>query len=434
MPHTSSRWDADEMISIRDRMHRPSLWTWLMVEVALPTSAYECALSCAVPELDETALCGEYTHSYPVCRTASTWAEQDAHVALRLTGVNLPNASSTCLAQLVRVHCALEFQACDIAKSTKPLCAGECANVASGCGALFEGPNACEVLQPQSRGSSLSCFGLAYSGANEWLWVAGMSIAVLFSMLSTLGVNIQKCSMRWEEERGALGKKMRPSPLQPWWLLGYILLTAGAFVDFVAFGMAPQSLIAPIAALSLVWNIIMAPMMHDETATCSNLVATAVIFAGTTVSVLFGAREAPFYSLQDLLALFVEPAFKGYVAAYALFVLALFGYLRVLRRSEHQEPNIDALVGYDGTESREPDPGEKEGRGEETSEMTPSLAEHKADQLNVHEGFNQMIICYSGIAGCFGGSTVLLGKANVSLDDPRYTLAEERSQRLETDI
>ena len=94
--------------------------------------------------------------------------------------------------------------------------------------------------------------------------------------------------------------------------------------------------------------------------------------------------------------------------------------------------------------------------------MTPSLAEHKADQLNVHvpqghgnhndaeaqnadkiptfdstqvrEGFNQMIICYSGIAGCFGGSTVLLGKANVSLDDPRYTLAEECSQRLETDI
>ena len=39
-------------------------------------------------------------------------------------------------------------------------------------------------------------------------------------------------------------------------MLGFVLLLAGALLDFVALSLAPQSLLAPLAALTLVWNMV----------------------------------------------------------------------------------------------------------------------------------------------------------------------------------
>ena len=42
-----------------------------------------------------------------------------------------------------------------------------------------------------------------------------------------------------------------PALRQPLWVFGFVLLIIGTLLDFVAFGLAPQSLLAPLAALTL---------------------------------------------------------------------------------------------------------------------------------------------------------------------------------------
>ena len=42
----------------------------------------------------------------------------------------------------------------------------------------------------------------------------------------------------------------------PLWLIGFFLILVGAVLDLVAFGLAPQSMLAPLAALTLVWNMV----------------------------------------------------------------------------------------------------------------------------------------------------------------------------------
>jgi drug/metabolite transporter (DMT)-like permease len=90
------------------------------------------------------------------------------------------------------------------------------------------------------------------------LWLVGLSIAFIFSICAALGINIQKY---------ALVHSSLPAMHQPLWWLGFAIICTGSLLDFVALGMAPASLLAPLAALSLVWNLILAPLFHGEKVT-----------------------------------------------------------------------------------------------------------------------------------------------------------------------
>lgn len=274
-------------------------------------TAPRCPMECAIPApADDASLCPR--PAYRVCtENLDAQEAQTASTVRALAG--LPNGTSTpdilgaartnkCLAKLIAIHCALVFEPCEIADETKQLCRATCDAAAQSCPIYFnasEGAD-CASLRLSSEHPP-RCFELSYGGPHRWLWVAGISIAVLFSMLSTVGVHVQKYSMRRDEQRPP---ELRRSVLrQPLWMLGWCLLTSGSVVDFVAFGMAPQSLIAPIAALSLVWNMLLSPVFQGEHITTRDLVATAIIFTGTTLTVVFGARATPTYSLTDLINL-----------------------------------------------------------------------------------------------------------------------------------
>ena len=62
---------------------------------------------------------------------------------------------------------------------------------------------------------------------------------------------MQKYSINRDDETG----EPRPVYQQPLWVLGFGLVFGGSLVDFVAFGLAPQSLLAPLAGLALVCEL-----------------------------------------------------------------------------------------------------------------------------------------------------------------------------------
>jgi hypothetical protein len=144
-----------------------------------------------------------------------------------------------------------------------------------------------------------TCVDLDYAGASYGMWFLGLGINFLFSFMAALGLNLQKKSLADHADDNV------PPHRQRMWMFGFITMTMGSVFDFVAFGLAPMSLLAPLAALTLVWNMLIAGWMHGERVDRSNLVATGVIFAGVTVAVIFSSHSTPLYTVEKLVSLFL---------------------------------------------------------------------------------------------------------------------------------
>ncbi|KAK1939349.1 putative magnesium transporter NIPA8 [Phytophthora citrophthora] len=259
--------------------------------------------------------------------------------------LDLSNTSSPCGSFLRRMECATRFPS--TVHTQCPGLTGMCATY--------------DETEVESKGNK--CFKVSYAGPAVGMWVAGFLISLVFSVLNSVGINLQKLSM----SRNDVAEVKKTTVKQPLWMLGFGLVCLGSLLDFVAFGMAPQTLLAPLAALSLVWNMLIAPIFHKEKVTKQNMVATAIIFFGVTLTVIFAGHSTPSYELEDLIRLYQQPAMYAYIILIVCFIGGLFAFCRYIERTH-----------------------------------------------NFEEGLFH-IICYGGIAGTFGGQSVLLAKSTVEL-------------------
>ena len=94
----------------------------------------------------------------------------------------------------------------------------------------------------------------------------GISLAILASCMNCLGINLQKVGSR-------RGSAMITT-------LGLVLASATGIVDMASFAFAPQSLLAPFGACTLVLNLILAPPLHGQQIRRVDLVSTALVVAG----------------------------------------------------------------------------------------------------------------------------------------------------------
>lgn len=91
----------------------------------------------------------------------------------------------------------------------------------------------------------------------------GAALAVLASIVSNLGVNIQKYSHAREAVRPSTDQ--RPYVQRPVWWVGLSLVVFGSIGDFAAFGFATQSLVAALGGGStLVANVAAAHFLNNE--------------------------------------------------------------------------------------------------------------------------------------------------------------------------
>jgi hypothetical protein len=92
----------------------------------------------------------------------------------------------------------------------------------------------------------------------------------------------------------------------PLWLLGMFLVICNAFLDVAAFGFAPQSMLSPMGALTLVFNTVLAPKLLGETLSRRDIFGTAVIVAGTVITVSFAPRATPEYTVSIIRDLYMR--------------------------------------------------------------------------------------------------------------------------------
>lgn len=158
------------------------------------------------------------------------------------------------------------------------------------------------------------------------MWALGFFINFVFSFLAALGLNLQKRSLTLNKTTGI------PPFRQKLWLTGFALVVSGSCLDFVAFALAPMSLLAPLAALTLVWNIWIAQRVQGEKLDRSNIIATGIIGVGVVIAVVFSSHETPLYTASRLMELFFAPFAIAYMV---ITILVMMGAAYSLRRLQH---------------------------------------------------------------------------------------------------
>lgn len=288
-----------------------------------------------------------------------------------------------------------------------------------------------------------------FCAPHSLLWVVGVSMTLAGSVSITFGTQLQKLAFNrqeraWQQAAAAAaaeldGKSTRELvPRKPWfklalWWVGYVFLAVGAVSDFAAVGFAAQSLLAPLAASSLIINIIQAPCMLGEVPTLFDMFATLVICVGCTVSVIFADHTTRTYSLSDMLVLLVQPIFCTYLVG--LLALMAYAGTTIARAKRDVRKVVLRSVEYStqtlAKQSRADDDVEQRGvhsvlpqqDDEETIKRAGKrlgVAEDECDAEKVVEldaiersrraGSNLFAVYYAVLAGQCGGLTMLFAK------------------------
>mmetsp|Transcript_1571 Transcript_1571/g.2767 ORF Transcript_1571/g.2767 Transcript_1571/m.2767 type:complete len:623 (-) Transcript_1571:28-1896(-) len=391
----------------------------------------QCPRECdVITTQSDLPYCGSVI-GYSVCQTQDSWISQDSQFPsfIDALGLNLDalaraagednedRFSYNCANAIIQLECKNLFPACEIGVEVRPLCERACEQTVELCKdtEFALKPNTCEDL---GLSDSPTCVDLTYEGANHMLWIAGFSIGLTFSFLAALGLNLQKLSMNKEAKKP---KSMRrPTPKQPLWLVGMFLITSGSLLDFVAFGMAPQSLLAPLGALSLVWNAMIAPLFNSEKLTRQNLIATGIIMFGTLMTVIFAAHSTPTYTLEDLMSLYYQPMMIVYMIFIVVFLVGTAAKLKKIE-ADIEASGVEIEQDDDEIPLTQDDEEMQRDRLPSTPSKTRSKSKSKSFFASPARGgpapAPQMhrIICYGGLAGCFGGLSVLLAKSTAEL-------------------
>jgi drug/metabolite transporter (DMT)-like permease len=131
-------------------------------------------------------------------------------------------------------------------------------------------------------------------------WWAGAILAILASVASNAGVNLQRYNFIQRELRGV-------SPSASYWrdryyVFGLSLVIFGSLFDFAALSMAALSIVAPIGSTTLVANIFFAHYWLKEQLNRADISGTALIIFGSTIAVSFGNHSEHEFTIQQLLA------------------------------------------------------------------------------------------------------------------------------------
>jgi len=160
------------------------------------------------------------------------------------------------------------------------------------------------------------------------IWWLGPLLSALGSTMSNFGVNCQKLSAMWEAK--VAPEERRPYTRQPMWWVGILLLMLGSFGDFSALMFSPQSIVAPVSAITLVANIFFATSFLGEQVQNTDYVGTGCILVGVLICVVFGSRGHDEIDITDMKSNFVQAPFLVYAIITSSSALAIYLCCRYL--------------------------------------------------------------------------------------------------------
>lgn len=97
------------------------------------------------------------------------------------------------------------------------------------------------------------------------------------------------------------------------WLLGFtIFIFSNLIGSLVQIASLPVVILAPLGAVSLLWNAFFARLLLGDVFSPWMIIGTILIAGGATLIAVFGVVPEPAHSLDDLLELYRRPVFVFY--------------------------------------------------------------------------------------------------------------------------
>lgn len=113
------------------------------------------------------------------------------------------------------------------------------------------------------------------------------------------------------------------------WLLGFaIFISSNVIGSLVQIASLPVVILAPLGAVSLLWNAFFARLLLGDTFSIWMILGTLLIAGGAVLIAVFGIVDEPIRSLEDLLALFSRPTFVVYFSLLGLVVIVSLAIVR----------------------------------------------------------------------------------------------------------
>ena len=127
----------------------------------------------------------------------------------------------------------------------------------------------------------------------------GIALACTSATMNAVGLNVQRLGTR------------RGSPLCT--AFGVIMCACCGPMDMISFTYAPQSLLAPFGATSLVINLLLAPVLHGDDIAHVDILATALVFLGVVTCLANATISSTAHTFDQLGALAARPPFMLWV-------------------------------------------------------------------------------------------------------------------------
>jgi uncharacterized membrane protein len=180
------------------------------------------------------------------------------------------------------------------------------------------------------------------------VWWIGVGLALLSSLLGNLGLNLQKLAHTQissldyfiAEQKLDISHPSRPEK-HPLWQFGMVLIILGSISDFFALSYAPQSVVAPLGAITLVVNIALARIMHGEEITSRGIIATSMILLGSVLDVVFSDhRNLIVKSTGELVGIIAKGRVIGYAAIVGFGIFLLWIWVREKIKDESESDQV----------------------------------------------------------------------------------------------
>lgn len=137
--------------------------------------------------------------------------------------------------------------------------------------------------------------------------IIGASIAIVASILNAVGYTLQKQGHNKlkaaNRSNRSLGLKQKKILQEKTWCVGFSIFLLGGIANAMALYYAPQSLVLPLSAVTLVVNTILATRILGEPFDKSSYIGIALVIIGSTMAVVFGPRTGGEHNNIDQLKL-----------------------------------------------------------------------------------------------------------------------------------
>ena len=123
------------------------------------------------------------------------------------------------------------------------------------------------------------------------LWYVGVGCSLLACVGTVTGMMMQKYSHMTEDRKPT--EQRRPEMKRPlWWASLFFMILVPAPLDYAAFAFAAQSILAPLAGVTLLLNVVASPFFLGEKVSWSDIGGTVLIAVGAGLTTSFGSRSS----------------------------------------------------------------------------------------------------------------------------------------------